>query len=119
MSPPVVMDTFEEPPSVPESHSVDKEKIQNTSSSSSNESSDAEGKDDGKRSSETSESIDKNKEVKEDTEIKPEKRPVAKKRSREDKIVKTVDSVVKGNTKALHSSEECFLALEEKRLKLD
>jgi len=78
-----VLDTFEEPPSVdsvPESHSVDKEEIQNTSSSSSDGSSDAEGKEDGKRSSEASESIDKDKVVKGDTEIKPEKRPVAKKK---------------------------------------
>jgi len=61
----------------------------------------------------------KDKEVNEDTEIKPKERPVAKKRSREDRIEKTMDSVVKGITKALSSSEERFLDLEGKRLKLD
>jgi len=39
--------------------------------------------------------------VNEDTEIKPKERPVAKKRSRENRIEKTMDSVVKGITKAL------------------
>ena len=54
--------------------------------------------------------------MKEDTEIKPEKRPVAKKRSREDKIEKTVDSVVKGITKALSSSEERFFRIGRKTI---
>jgi len=52
ISPPVILDTFEDPPSLPHSHSVDKKAIQNTSSSSSDGSSDAEGKGDGKGSSE-------------------------------------------------------------------
>jgi len=65
ISPPVILDTFEDPLSLPDSHSLDKEAIQNTSSSSSD---DAEGKGDGKGSSQAS--IDKDKEVNEDTEIK-------------------------------------------------
>jgi len=52
ISPPVVLDIFEDSPSLPDSHSVDKEAIQNTSSSSSDGSSDEEGKGDGKGSSE-------------------------------------------------------------------
>ena len=49
-----------------------------------------------------------------------DKKPLAKKkRSRDEKIEKAMGTLVSGITKALSSSDKCFLQLEEKRIKLD
>ena len=47
------------------------------------------------------------------------KPPAKKKRSRDEKVEKAMGTLVSGITKALSSSDECFLQLEEKRIKLD
>lgn len=47
------------------------------------------------------------------------KPPAKKKRSRDEKIEKAMGTLVSGITKALSGSDECFLQLEEKRIKLD
>ena len=47
------------------------------------------------------------------------KPPAKRKRSQDEKVEKAMDTLVSGITKALNSSDGCFLQLEEKRIKLD
>ena len=115
IAPPVLLDTFSTPTTESSDHEEayqrnDEESLNNSLTSGG--SVDGDGKAEEKQSSEVN---DKD----EAAEKRVEKKPVSKKRSRDEKLEKTLDTFMKGMAKALSSSDERFINLEEKRIKLD
>ena len=110
--PPVLRDTLEEDPGTeaPQSSDNDSEGL-NTSSSTAD-------KEDEDRQHNNRENTDSN--CDDDVKVIVERKPlVPKKRSKDEKIEKAMEKFEKGISTALGSSDEWFIEVQEKRMKLD